>query len=48
MYKTFNIVHSYTLECGFHTPNELNIQPPPKDTHLKFEGNYGYSDVYEK
>lgn len=31
MYKTFNIIHSYTIECGFHTPNLLNTLPLPRD-----------------
>jgi hypothetical protein len=29
VYKTSNIIHSYTLECGFHFSNELSQVAPP-------------------
>lgn len=47
MYRRFNIIHSYTLECGFHTPNTLNILPAPKDPQLKYLGEYKYTEVFE-
>jgi hypothetical protein len=46
MYKKFNIVHSYTVECGFHTPNILNTLPLPKDPNATY-GQYKYTEVFE-
>jgi|JI6StandDraft_1071083.scaffolds.fasta_scaffold04024_11 hypothetical protein len=46
MYKKFNIVHSYTLECGFHTPNVLNTLPAPREPNICY-GQYRYTEVFE-
>ena len=36
LYKICGIVHSYTLECGFHCSNYLNELSHPSNIHRKF------------
>ena len=54
--KITNIIHSYTLECGFHCSNFLNTLKPCTNIHRKNKG-YKYlddeldninSDIYKK
>lgn len=37
-YKEFGLIHSYTLECGFHTSTFVNQIPPAAFTHRKYNG----------
>jgi len=43
VYKMTNIIHSYTLECGFHSSNFLNSLSVCSNIHRKFR-NYRYVD----
>jgi len=35
-YKVSGIIHSYTLECGFHCSNFLNDLAIPANMHRKY------------
>ena len=41
--KLTGIIHSYTLECGFHSSNFLNALMPCNNIHRKIK-NYKYID----
>lgn len=44
-YKNYKIIHSYTLECGFHCSNYLTELPYSSNVHRKFNvqnRNYQY------
>lgn len=43
IHKICGIVHSYTLECGFHCSNYLNDLAYASNIHRKI-GNYGYTE----
>lgn len=38
IYNMTNIIHSYTLECGFHQPNQLNYLAEPINQDVEFLG----------
>lgn len=44
-HKLFNIVHSYTVECGYFAPNRINPLIPLKD--IANSGQYGYENDWE-
>jgi hypothetical protein len=41
MYKTANIIHSYSVECGIISPNHANLMPEPINRDFKI-GNKGF------
>ena len=46
-HKLFNIVHSYTVECGYFTPGSLhNLEPINANSALT--GDYMYVNSWEK
>ena len=47
-YKEFGLVHSYTLECGYHMNCENNILQEEKNISQKFVVKYKINDRGEK
>ncbi len=43
-YKEFGLVHSYTLECGYHLNTVDNILEPEKNIRNKFIVRYKLSE----
>ena len=38
MYKVADIIHSYSLECGILSPNNLNTPTEPPNTNFSVNG----------
>jgi len=36
-FKEYGLIHSYTLEMGFHSNNYISPLPPPVNTHRKYK-----------
>lgn len=36
-YRQYNLIHSYTLECGYHSNNYAITLPAASNTHRKFK-----------
>lgn len=36
-FKEYGLIHSYTLECGFHSNNYISPLPPPVNIHRKYK-----------
>ena len=45
VYRLCNIIHSYTLECGFHQSNDANELAPPIQSDKKYGNDKQYSFV---
>lgn len=55
-YKSYNIIYSYTLECGYHSNNYCFELPIPYNVHKKYshkgytecDSEYFGSDIYKR
>lgn len=47
-HKAFDIIHSYTVECGYFSPTKLNAYSSLKDVSLMSMGDYQYTADWEK
>lgn len=48
LYKEFSIIHSYTIECGYHLNAYNNSLKPPTNTHSHFLVRYHINERGEK
>lgn len=38
--KKYRIIHSYTIECGYHSPEMENELVVPKNSSIIYDGVY--------